>query len=58
MDSVTMIRHAEGHWRVWVSGQEQPLTLTPEEQQAVAYHVRRHSDKTAYAQTYPRPQAG
>jgi hypothetical protein len=57
MDTATLIRVEEEQWRVWVSGHEAALTLTPEEARAIAYYVTRHSDKTAYNQTQLAHQA-
>jgi hypothetical protein len=57
MDTVTLIRQEGEQWRVWLSGHERSLTLTPEEVNALEYHVTRHSDKTAYNQTRPRSHA-
>jgi len=54
MDTVTLIRQEGEQWRVWVCRQDQPLTLTPEEEKTLAYYVPRKSGKRAYNEAHPR----
>jgi len=54
MDTVTLIRQEGQEWRVWVCGQETPLTLTAEEGKTMEHYVTRQSEKTAFNLARPR----
>ena len=44
-DTVTLIRQEGEQGRVWVYGQAEPLRLTPEEEQTLAYYVLHEAPK-------------
>ena len=55
MGTVTLIRQEGEHWRVWVCGQAEPLLLTREEEQTLAYYVLSKAPMIVYDRTPPRP---